>query len=358
MKKWVNPKPSGSFHIRPNWRFDLIKNPAKYKLQDFVNIPESGSSCLNRYISKGLYFEVNYVIPDYLNDYLSTLSLEEGNLLKQLWYQSFKRDNRRKINTDTDKALLKDNPIWNLKLVNNIQDEYVKKLIKHISNYEYNEHIQYALDLASSKEHQDIFRFIGYGLYAGLSDKQLAVRWRISFRKIEAIRNLFFDFSSFPKDRIANFTYLRQLHNLGLFDQIDFNYFRAIFALGELGIKAQIDYHNLSDSEKLRISEFLGSSSISNTLNLNFAVNSKKDAIEYVSVVSSLANYYIKEKEAGYFDAKTRNLDATTKRIEGGMLGKAEDMSSLDREMMDLLREYSLKETSQSDFKTLADLKK
>jgi len=358
MAKKVNPRPTSSFHIRPNWRFDLLKNPAKYKLQDFVHIPESGSACLNRFISKGLYFEINYKLPNYINEYASTLTEEETELLKQLWYQNFKRSKQRKITTDVDRVLLKDNPVWNLKLVNNIQDEYVKKLIKHISDYKYDEHIQYAIDLASSKEHQDIFRFIGYGIYANLSDKELASRWKISFRKVEAIRNLFFDFSSFPKDRIANFTYLRQLHNLGLFDQIDFNYFRAIFALGELGVRAQIDYHNLSPADKSKINEFLGNSSISNTLNLNFTVNSKKDAIEYVSVVSNLANYYIKQKEAAYFDAKTRNLDAGTKRIEGAMLGAVEDMSTLDREMMDLLREYSLQETEQSEFKTLADLKK
>lgn len=358
MSKWVNPRPTGSFHIRPNWRFDLLKNPAKYKLQDFVNIPESGASCLNRFISKGLYFEINYKIPNYLNEYATTLSEEEGELLKQLWFQNFKRSKQRKITTDTDKVLLKDNPIWNLKLIDNIQDKYVNKLIKHISGINHDEHIQYAIELASSKEHQDIFRFIGYGIYANLTDKELAARWKISFKKIEAIRKLFFDFSAFPKDRIANFTYLRQLHNLGLFDQIDFNYFRAIFALGELGIRAQIDYHNLSNDDKLKINEFLGNSSISNTLNLNFAVNSKKDAMEYVSVISNLANYHIKQKEAGYFDAKTRNLDATTKRIEGSMLGAVEDMNTLDREMMDLLREYSLKETEQTEFKTISDLKK
>ena len=358
MKLITNPvERVGAKHIKPNWRFELLQNPAKYKMQDFVSIPENNASCLKRFISAGLSYEVNYVLPEYLQQLTQDTTQEQKDMLFSLWDRAFKNEGRKKIEIDSNKPQFKHNPVWNLKYVPFIEDAFLRKLIYHHSNFTYDADIKHAIDYSRSEEHTVIFKFIGYGIYCKLSDAQLAKRWNMTRGQIAAIRNLFFDFSKFPKDRIANFTYLRQLANIGAISDVDFNFYKRAFELGDLGIRAMVDYHNLNDEERLKIEEFLGKSVVSNTLNLNFTVKTYKDAVTYGVMVSNLASYYIKQKESAYFDAKIRNLDVMTRRVEGEMLGEVEDMSDLDREMVALLREHSLEEAPQIEYKTLSDLK-
>lgn len=358
MKK-INPiKKLGSLHIRPDWRFELIQNPAKYKLQDFVSIPTSDATCLKRFLKAGLQFEVNYVIPPHINEYIELIGGEEASKLKQLWAKKFKQDGKKKISIDTDKMIFAKQPVWNLSKVPQLQDTFLQRLIYHISNYKMDWDIQHAFDMKAHPEHSEIFRFIGYGIYCKIPDVQLAKRWNKTVRQIEAIRELFFDFSRFPKDRVANFTYLRQLANIGAFDAVDFAFFRRAFDLGDLGIRAQIDYTNLDADEKQVVIDFLGQAAVTNALQINMAVKSQKDAVQYGLIISNLADYHIKHKEAEYFDAKIQNLRAQTKRIDSTLLGEIDDLTELDTQMVDLLRKHSLKEPPQPQYKSLADLKK
>lgn len=327
-------------------------------MQDFVSIPTSDASCLKRFIGAGLLHEVNYKIPTNVQQYMRVIGGDEAKKLFELWNKTFKRSGVKKISVDTDKKLFQSNPVWNLRHVHRIQDEFLRKLIYHQAGYKFDNDIHYAIEKHRAEDQKEIFRFIGYGIYAKISDEQLAKRWNMSIGQVSAIRLLFFDFSRFPKDRIANFTYLRQLANAGSFDEVDFVFFKKVFELGELGIKAHIDFPNLTNEEKNRVTEFLGHSAITATLNINLAIKTQKDAQNYGLVLSNLADYFIKQKEASYFDAKIRNLDATTRRIEGTMVGDVGDMSELDRNMLDHLRQVSLTEAPQIKYKTLADLKK
>jgi hypothetical protein len=359
MKNNVNPIAKlGSLHIKPNWRYELLQNPAKYQMQDFVSIPSSNSGCLKRFLSVGLPYEVNYKFPDYLMPHTDGLSDEERDIFGALWERSFKRDKTQKISIDTQQALFKRNPVWNLKYVENIQDEFLKRLIYHVSNYRFDPYIKFAIDMSRSEEHSLIFKFIGYGIYSKLTDVQIAKRWSLSLRQVEAIRELFYDFSRFPKDRVANFTYLRQLANIGVIDDVDFNFFKRAFELGDLGIRAIIDYNNLLPTEKREVEAFLASTVVTNTLSLNFTVKTYKDAVTYGAIVSNLASYYIKHKESSYMDAKIKNLNAMTSRIENELIGDVAELSELDNQMIALLREHSLEEVPQLEYKTLADLKK
>lgn len=353
----VNPIDKiGSLHIRPNWRYELLTNPAKYKMQGFVSTPGSDSTCLRRFLQSGLEFEVNYKFPTYLKELTVLLDDEERLLFEELWRKSFNESDTVRLSISTDPVALARNPVWNLSKVAAINDDFLKRLIYHHSNYKYDAHIKYALDLARSPEHNEIFRFIGYGVYCKLTDQQLAKRWRLPVKHIEAIREIFYDFSRFPTDRVANFTYLRQLANIGVISDVDFTFFKRAFELGDLGIRAIVDYTGLSDQDRRTVEDFLGKSVIANTLSLNFTVKTYKDAVNYGMVVSNLASYYIKQKESAYFDAKIRNLDAVTRRIEGDLVS-GDDVSDLDKEMLELLREHSLKEVAQIEYKTLADLR-
>ena len=327
-------------------------------MQDFVSIPNNNAGCLKRFISTGLSYEVNYVLPEYLQQYTTAMTPDQKDVLFQLWNRTFKKSRAKKIVADSKPSVFRQNPVWNLKYVDTIQDTFLRRLIYHISNYKHDHYIKFALDLAQSEDQALIFKFIGYGIYSKLTDAQIAKRWQLSLGQVEAIRNLFYDFSRFPKDRVANFTYLRQLANTGVIDDVDFNFFKRAFELGDLGIRAIVDYPNLTPSEKGVVQEFLASTIVTNTLSLNFTVQTYKDAIAYGAVVSNLASYYIKQKESSFIDARVRNLNAMTNRIENELIGEVEDLSALDNEMLDLLRNHSLQDVAQIEYKTLAQLKK
>lgn len=355
--KYVNPIGVGSLTIRPNWRFEVLQNPAKYKLADFVSIPENNVGCLKRFISAGLTCEINYKIPEYLKEYINGFTSEEIEVFNNLWYKQFKRSGQKKISVRTKKAIFQPNPVWNLKYVHLIQDEFLRKLILHHSNFKYDDDIQYAFQVYKSADHEDIFKFIGYGIYAGISDSQLAKRWNIKPSQVTAIRKIFFDFSRFPKDRVARFAYLRQLANIGLFSDTDFSFFKRIFELGELGLRAQVDFTSLTYEEKLKIQEYLSQSIVANTLNINFSIRNQKDAVTYGVMVTTLSNYYIKQKESQYFDAKIHNLNVVTSRIEGQMTPNTEGLTDLDEQFIALIKENSLLEPMSIEYKTLEMLK-
>jgi len=353
----VNPVSKlGSLHIRPNWRYDVLQNPARYKMQDFVTIPESNSGCLKRFLRAGLPYEVNRKIPDYLTPFFSSADAEQRQVLDSLVARHFKRSGQKNISIDSNSDIFINNPVWNLGLVPKITDPFLKRLILHHSNFKFDLYIQKALDMYKSPDHKDIVKFIGYCIYAKVSDKEIAKRWCMPVGQAEALRLIFYDFSHFPKDSVANFTYLRQLTNIGLFDDVDFAFFKRAFELGELGLKAQTSYYLLTPSEKKIIEEFLGKSIVTTTLNLNFAIRNQKDAVGYGTMISNLASYYIKQSEMTYFEAKTENLKACTKRIVDAGPTDTDTTTQLDKELLDLLTSYSLQDSEKIQYKSLDSL--
>lgn len=352
----LNPiERTGALRVRPNWRYEVLLNPATCRLQGYASVPPSDSRCLTRFLSAGLMYEVNYKVPAEIKRYMNALPPAQAEKLYSLWNRAFKRSKRKRISIDTDTARFARSKIWNMTKIERLNDKFLIRAIKHISNYVHDQHIAYALELNNSAEHSEIFKFIGYGIYAKISDTDIARRWQIPVRSVEAIRLLFFDFSSFPKDRVANFTYLRQLANNGTISDLDFAYYKRVFELGELGLKAQTDFFSLTNEEKRVVEEYLGKSIIATTLNLNFSLRNQKDANNYGMAVSNLATYYIKRSEMTYFEAKTRNLEVQTRRIEGAMADADDGLSDMDKYFMKVLKEHSMQE-EKIEYKTIASL--
>lgn len=346
-------KKVGNLLVRPNWRYDALFNPTKYKLKEFVSkTVVNNSGALKRFVQLGLPYEVTKKMTPRMKSYYDSLSTTNKSLFLAMWDRHIKRNKIENISIDAAEPILAKVQTWNLKKLDKINDKFLIKLIKHYVNYEHDQHIAYALDLGKNPDYIEIFKFIGYCIYAKVTDKDIAIRWNLPVKHIEAIRLLFYDFSSFPKDRLATIAHLRQLTNIGLFTDVDFAYFKRVFELGELGLKAQTDFHTLSKAEKKIIEEYLGKSLVANTLNLHFSIKNQRDAIQYGNVVSNLSTYYIKQSEATYFESKIKNLDAMTRRIEGDMRDTEMNMTPIDKELMALLSEHSLRDT-QVEYKTL-----
>lgn len=349
----------GNLLIPPNWRYEALFNPNKYKLKGFAarNLRDD-SYCLRRFLNIGLSFDINYRMTKGVAQIYKGLSTDNKSLFLAIWNRHFKRKGIKKISVKTNNTIFQKSPLWHIGNTEYINDPFLKELVLHHSNFKHNKHIAYALELGKNPDYAEIFKFIGYCIFAKINDRDIAVRWRIPVKHVEALRYLFFDFSFCPPDRVATLSYLRQLTSNGLLNEGDFAYYKRVYDLGPVGLKAQTDFFNLTDGEKKTVEEFLGKSVIANVLNINFSIKSQKDAIEYGVVVSNLANYYIKDVERNYFQSKIRNLDACTKRIEGETLDldAKGGMSDLDFKFMDLLTEHSLQD-SQIEYKTLDSLK-
>ena len=346
-------KKVGNLLVRPNWRYEALFNPTKYKLKEFASKTiANNAGCLKRFVSLGLPFEVNYKMTPRMQECYDGMSPINKEAFKRLWERHIKRNRIEKISIDSDNTIFQKSPLWNMKKLNLIGDKFLIRLIKHHSNVEHDASIAYALELGKNSDYTEIYKFIGYCIYAKVEDAKIAVRWNIPVKHVEALRLLFYDFSTFPKDRLANISHLRQLANTGLFTDVDFAYFKRVFELGELGLKAQTDFYNLSTSEKKIIEEYLGKTIVSNTLNMHFAIRNQRDAVDYGLVISNLASYHIKVAEATYFSSKIRNLDASTRRIEGDLAGTEIIMTDIDKEFMLMLDAHSLHD-DKLEYKTL-----
>lgn len=356
--KQVNPIDRvGNTLIAPNWRYDCLYNPQKYKLKTFCSrTPRPHSASLRRFVSSQATYQVTYKMRNSIKNYYNRLDPVNKHNFQLIWETMFKKRKQKKLLVSTENMQFQKIPLWNMGMMHRITDKMLVTLIEHISNFRYNRHIAYALELGRNPSYTEIFRFIGYCIFAKIPDANIAKRWRIPIKHVEAIRLLFFDFSCFPEDRLAVLAYLRQLTMLGVYSETDFAYYKRVFELGELGLKAQTDFYSLTKAEKKLIEEYLGKSIVATALNLNFTIKSQKDALEYSQIVSTLASHQIKEVERSYLEAKIRNLDANTRRIEGDLSSSEIGMSTQDQEYMALLTEHSLRD-DRHEYKTLDMLK-
>lgn len=343
-------------NINPRWRYEAFFNPKKYGFEKYVfdqnsKYPKTSKGCLKRFLNrKGRSVDYRCNIPSALYKYQSTLSSEASTYLTSLFFKRrFDLRLSGKINNTTLSP-------WNLKTVDQIQDKFFVRLIKHLSNFEYDQNIAFAIQLFKSQDTNIIFRYLGYYFFAGVEDKELAKKWKLSVKKIETVRQLFFDFSKFPKDRTVAFAYLRQLEQLDVLQDLDFSHYRRIYDLGELGLRAETDYFNLSIEEKGQVDYYLASSIVSNTLSLKFNIQSKKDAYMYNNVISNFANFAIKKEEVQVMRAKTKHLEASTRKIDNESDLGGNELMLEDEEGLRLLRELSLENQYDDTCRTIDQL--
>jgi len=346
----------GSFYNFPNWRYQIYLNPAKANLIWCCRKPADGSSALRRYINyPGVKenTETNYSFPDNFQKVVDRLSWKNRETFYKLFDKKLKISGDKKIFC---KSYDGKNPVWNIKHVDGISDAFLKKLLYHVSNMHYDQYIQFAVGLKMSTDHEHIFKAIGYHIFAGVTDAEIAKRFKMYTRQIEAIRNLFFDFSAVPKDITAQAAYLTQLVDNDIITDLDKRYYKLISELGEVGLRAHANYHTLSLEQKLKVEDYLGDSMLENVLSLNFAVTDMKDAINFNGVINNLASFYIKKEEVNYYRAKVRNLDASTVRIVNDNSQESGTIDSDDQEALKLIGTLALKENSLPEYKSITEL--
>jgi len=346
----------GSFYNFPNWRYQIYLNPAKANLAWCCKKPKSGDSTLKRYLQYADIrenVEINCTFPGKFQKVVNSLSSQNFKLFNKLFNKRLKKRGEKKLFCETFSKNLQ---VWSIAKIDALNDGFLKKLLYHVSNFKYDNYIQFAVGFKMSKEHEHIFRAIGYHIYAGFSDGEIAKRFKLYSRQIEAIRNLFFDFVHIPQEPTARAAYFTQLVDNEIITDLDRRFYKLIAELGEIGLKAHSNFHSLTAEEKIIVEDYLGNSMLDNVLSLNFAVTDMKDALSFNAVINNLASFYIKKEEVNYYRAKVRNLDASTTRITSESNAELLNVDPEDEEALKLIGQLALKENSLPDYKAITEL--
>lgn len=335
----------GTPYQKPSWRFDCLSNPRKYGMESFCSKIVPNAGFMKRLVAKGVSRTSVYKLPNYVLALSKTLPPNLYFILERTWNKHYFKTHKRKITFSPGSK--NDTPIcWNQRKVEEINDAPLRELISHCFNFRHSTNVDYAIKLFSSADNSEIKRFLGYSFYANIPDKTIAKRWNLTLPLVKTIKNLFFDFSYFPKDRIAAWAVMRQLAESGDIDHIDFQRFKRIFDLGELGIKMIEDFFNLTPEEKEKCEEFLGATSVSNTINLHLSIRTTKDALAYSNVVSNFARISLLKEELRQKDATLRLTELNIQKASKELGNAASGLQAEDQALLEMMRECSKFDTT------------
>lgn len=340
----------------PRWRYELLESPGKQGFSHCLSLASTkGGKSLLRYIgSIDLDVNVEWEPSQELKSITKLLPEDKAKQFSTLLTIYKKRKKFKRGAKLPQKTKLRF-PLWSVREAEKLNDPFFVKLVKHATKMEHDAYIAAAISLYSNQDRKEATDFLGYSFYAGKTDPVIAKEWKLPVRLIEAIRLLFFDFSGFPKDRLANFTCLRQLVVNGIISDISFAFYKRIYELGDLGLKAQLDFVSLSPDEKAQVKEYLRDSHTATVFNLNFAVQNRKDSMQFLGALSSMTDLTVKQKDFEMIEARIENLKAATKKINTESATMETHLSDIDKKFMSLLYESSLTEKV-PELKTIADL--
>lgn len=357
--KPIKLNPIGSFYNFPHWRFLIYQSPDRANLSYCVRKPIDGANCLRRYMAVSEDIRKNSIVN-------KSLTSEFGNIVnsltpkaKTLFFRLFKKHLKKRGDTEVFCECYRDEKVklWNAKFIDKILDIPLKEFLLHVAKIKYNPYYDFAVRMNIDESQKNTYCAIGYCIYAGLSDGEIAKRFKKYPGQIKAMRELFFDFSKAPVDPIARAAYFTQLADNTFISDTERRFYKLAAELGELGLRATADLHSLNDEERNKLKAYLGTSMLDNVMSLNFSVNSMQDALAYNGVINSLASFYIKQEEVAYYAAKVRNLDAATNRINNTKLDYDSSMDDEDRMAVELINQLALQEKSTNEHRAITELK-
>ena len=299
---------------RPSWRYDAWRNPDNYGFRYFCSKVQDNSKFLYRLINKGISYQVEYKIPSFIRNTARVLPTHLHLQLVKIWEKEWKKQHKYRLSiTDIGSYNLIS---WNIKKIEKLNDVWFKRLIKHIYNIDRSPAIELALNFYKNKDYAQLKRFIGHEIFAGFTDAEISKKWNISKEGVTAIRMLFFDFSCYPKDKVAQWATLVQWSNNGDISADEFSLYKRVYELGALGLKAQVCGYELTEPERVAVSDYLTKSALVNTFNLNFATRTSRDAFTYNKVLMDMATLNIRKAELKLKGEELKLLGLQVKNAE------------------------------------------
>lgn len=296
-KSLVPQSKLGTAYQSPSWRYLALYYPEKFGLGWLTSKKIVDASYLKRSINKGCRPSSVYNLPVYFKSILSELPSHLQETLVKTWNKHYSNQHPRKLSfsSNTSNSVLVS---WNINSVEKyLNDPFLKRMVFHCFNYKFDSYIDEAIRFYKDPSNSMNTKWFNYCFFGKLSDKELARNWRKSIGFIQALRLIFFDYSHWPTDRIAQFSMMRQLVTNQELDDQDYHYFRRIYDLGRVGLKSAIGIDKLDDSEKKVIDAYLGASAVDNMLNIRYTIGNIKDAHNFGRIMDSHKEKEIKREE-------------------------------------------------------------
>lgn len=280
----------GTAFQKPNWRYDALRNPETYNLSGFLSSKKGKNpGYLKKLITKNIAYTVHYIYPKFFRSISKDLPQHLQDRLFKIWYKKFNKEGKPRIEFTEPKKYQK-LPSWNIKKLPKVKDEWLRKLVAHVLNYKFDDSIAFAMKMQLDPAFSAAKRFMGFCFFANIPDKDIGNMWGIkSTKHIEAVRMLFFDFSKVPEDAIAKWSILRQWVDSKDITEEEYKYYKRVFDLGKLGLKAQTAFYHLDDLEQKQINQYLGRTAASNAFNIDFCINSTNEAMNYNKMIGDIA---------------------------------------------------------------------
>lgn len=315
----------------PSWRYEAAANPSKFGLEAYCSKIGNNSGCLLRLVGKGsITPALVFNLPHFFQELDPTLSSQQSAMLLKVWSKHYYQQQPRKA-TFSSQASTRALVSWNIAKVLQIQDEGLRDLLLHVTGVKTSSAIASALTFYLAPSNSELVRHVNYACYYGMSSIEMAKRWKLPIKTIDALKSLFFDYSHFPKDRYVRFSLIRQMVAEKVLDDADFHRFRRIFDLGKAGLESLLGYDQLSAEDKVQIRRYLSSSVIDNSLDLRYSITNAKEAHDYGRLIS---NTVTAEANLRRLQAETIGIEANNARLqqelaEASASSKTEDDNTL-----------------------------
>lgn len=322
---------TGTPFFNPAWRYEAIQVPTDFNLENYLNRKSDGhSGYLRRLTSRGIKLKLAYTWSNYYDKLITSLPDHLAEQLRKVWNKQLKRDHPIKVQVE---GLVKAKKLvsWNIAKIAKINDPWFRNLVYHVFNYQFDKDVAFALRMHTHEANQEVKRFIGLAMFAGMTDKEIAKKWRInSVRAVEALRHIFFDFSALPQDKIAQWSVLRQLMKTGYISEEDFGYYKRIYDLGKLGLEAQVAYLHLPEDDQQKIRSYINTTAWINTYNLDFTARNSKDILNFNRVVSELSRNTVADEVVKQKIAERKVTELHVKKLERELNMQGQEVNAAD----------------------------
>ena len=302
----------GTPYQSPSWRYQLTFNPERFGFEKYCSRPSVNSSSLSRLIPNGIQPVALFDIPIYIRQLSDSLPSELYDQLIKVWCKRYFKTRSKKItfNVNIKKSGLIN---WNMSKLKTINDGYLQKLIRHCFNMEHDEYIAEAFKFYKNDHNNTTCKWINYSIYGGKSDKELAIQWKKPLRFIQALRLIFFDYSAWPKDKLVQYSLIRQMVNNNEMDETDYQAFRRIYDLEDLGLRSILGHQTLTEDERDQVKMYLAGAGIDNLMEQRYAITNLKESVSFNKSISEYANIGLRKIE---MEQKAAIMRLTAKQLE------------------------------------------
>lgn len=338
----------------PNWRYQATHSPEKFGFSDFLSKPEPNAGHLTRLIPNGTTPVNVYYQPIYMRQLKSRLSPRLSYILDRIWDRQFQRTNSGKITFNNVNPKEHGFISWNMRKLATLNDDFFKRLVMHCYHYQPDQYIGDAIKFYKNPDNDVSIKWMNYSIYGGKTDTELATQWRKPVKFIQALRLIFYDYSSWPKDRLVQYSLIRQMVSNNQLDAADYHAFRRIFDLGELGLRSVLGHQSFNEKESLLIKEYLAGATVDALMDQRFTISSTKDIMNYNRAVADYANIGLKRLE---MEQRAALMRLTGQRMEKELgIEQDTDMYDEDIELIGYLKEM-MKKNAEPVFPSFIDIK-